>query len=110
MNIDPKLAITRDAALKLVPTLVAYVESKFDGDLWEKLDKAQAGLRKGQPVIVAIRDPKDRSKATYIQAKVSSVNHHDIRAVDGPVVRVKAGNVSWRVDGNDPFHPVTSAH
>jgi lactam utilization protein B len=110
MNIDPKLTITRDAAMKLVPTLVAYVESKYDMDLWEKVNASQAGLRKGQPVIVAIKDPVDRSKATYVQAKVSSVNHHDICAVDGPVVRVKAGTLSWRVDGNDPFHPVTSAH
>lgn len=109
MNIDPKHVITRDAALKLAPTLVAYVESKFDAGLWQKLNASQAGIRKGQPVIVAIKNPEDRKQITFVQAKVSSVAN-DWRNEDGPVVRVKAGDLSWRVDGNDPFQPVTSAH
>ena len=51
------------------------------------------------------RDFTDPSKTRNIRARISSVTR-DWRNEDGPVIRVKAGNVSWRVDGLMQFHPV----
>lgn len=98
------IPITRDAAFALVPDLVRLTEG--DRDLWEKVADTEAKAKKGQNVIVVQKNYADPLKSVYLRAKVSSVNHADFRAVDGPVIRVKSGNVSWRVDGNDHFLPV----
>jgi uncharacterized protein YcbK (DUF882 family) len=109
LEVDPKYTLTRDAAFALVPDLVRLAESKpMDMDLWEKVNAIEVASRKGQAVIVAIKDYADPAKNCYVRAKISSVNHTDFRAVDGPVIRVKAGNLSWRVDGSDHFLPVTN--
>ena len=105
MNVDPSLTITRNEALTLVPDLVKYVESKYDMDLWEKINAIETKAKKGQKVIVAIKNYEAKT-VTYVHAKVSSVNHNDFRAIDGPIIRVKAGNISWRVDGCNNFLPV----
>lgn len=105
--IDPKLIVSRDEAFKQAPLLVRYTESPVSDrmDLWEKLDALYQKAKKGQKVIVADRDYTDPSKTRYILARISQVTR-DWRNEDGPVVRVIAGNVSWRVDGNMQFHPV----
>lgn len=104
--IDPKLLIPRDEAAKLVPLLVNYTECPVTDrmGLWEKLNDFQQKAKKGQEVVVADRDFTDPSKTRYIRARISSVTR-DWRNEDGPVIRVKAGNVSWRVDGLMQFHP-----
>lgn len=104
MEIDPRFTITREEAKHLVPDLVAFTEnSKTDWDLWEKINAIEVKARRGQKVIVAQRN-YETGKHTYIRAKVSSVTR-DWRNEDGPVIRVVAGNISWRVDGSDHFLP-----
>lgn len=105
--IDPKLIVSRDEAFKQAPLLVRYTESPVSDrmGLWEKLDALYQKAKKGQKVIVADQDYTDSSKTHYNLARISQVTR-DWRNEDGLVVRVIAGNVSWRVDGNMQFHPV----
>lgn len=89
--------ISREEALKISPDYVIYAE----GD-WRKYDAVEeefAKLKRGQAVL-AYNDGE------FVLAKVSSINHNDIRAIDGPVVRVSNGEYSWRVDGNGMVFPV----
>ena len=108
LPIDPKFIVSREVATVLVPDLVRYAESKLSEamGLWEKINAVEVKAKRGQDVIVAVRDHQDPAKNLYVRAKISTVNHNDIRAIDGPIIRVKAGNLSWRVDGCDNFLPV----
>ena len=94
-SIDPSLVITRDEAFALVPDLVKFTELPLrdSTDLWEKINA------------IAVRNYADSSKTFYVRAKVSNITR-DWRNEDGPVIRVKAGEISWRVDGSDHFLPV----
>ena len=90
--------ISRDEAIKLAPEYVAYIEeSKGFSALFDKFNN----LRRGQRVLTHLRDSGD-----YVLAKVTSINHDDIRAIDGPVVRVGNGEYTWRVDGNGYAWPL----
>jgi hypothetical protein len=97
MNVKlTKSVISREEAVKAAPDYVAFVEGDFDK--FDKVSKAFGRLRKGQSVITF-------THGQFVIAKVSSISHDDIRAVDGPVVRVTNGEYSWRVDGNGYAYP-----
>jgi len=88
--------ISRDEALKVSPHYVAFVEG--DWDAFNKVEKVFEGLKRGQEVITF-------DKGEFVLAKVTSINHDDFRAVDGPIVRVSDGESSWRVDGSKYAYP-----
>jgi hypothetical protein len=88
--------ITRAAALAISPEYVAFAEHTggFEGfsKNFDVVEKEFAKLKKGQAIIVY-------HDGEFFEGKVSSINHNDFRAVDGPIVRVTNGEYSWRVDG-----------
>jgi hypothetical protein len=92
-----KGVITRDEALKISADYVAFVE----GD-WDKFDVVETAFDKinaGQKAITFI-------DGSFVEVKVTSVNHNDMRAVDGPIVRVGNGEITWRVDGESYAFPI----
>lgn len=94
-----KNIISRTEALKVSKDYVAFAEGDH-----KKLDKVMTAfenLKLGQTVLTC-------SDGQFVMAKVSSINHDDFRAVDGPVVRVSNGEYTWRVDGNEYAFPVKS--
>ena len=101
-----KGVISRDEAMRISPEYVRYVELLYGGAgcggglgaLGEMLDTF-AKLRRGQDVLTYI-DGK------FVRARVTSVNHNDYRAVDGPIVRVGNGEFTWRVDGSGWAVPI----
>ena len=56
-------------------------------------------LKRGKPAVTFY-------EGVYLQVKVSSINHNDFRAVDGPIVRVGNGEFTWRVDGDRYAYPI----
>ena len=75
-----KNIITKEQAQTVAPNYVAFIEdvlSPFDFEAFEK-------LKRGQKVLTYVA-------GQFVEAKVTSVNHNDYRAVDGPVVRVSNG-------------------
>ena len=103
-SINPKCIITRTKAALLVPDLVDYTEGK--DELFDRVNDAQNSVEKGQKVVVAFKNWKEPRKSTYAIVKVTSVNNDCIQAIDGPVIRVTDGKVSWRTDGADDIYPV----
>lgn len=89
--------LTRDEALALAPDYVRFIEDK-DFDFLDKILPKFNELRKGQEVVTC-------NDGQFVRAKVTSVNSNDMRAVDGPVVRVGNGEYTWRVDGCDYAYP-----
>jgi len=92
--------ISRDEARAISEDYVDFVEGDFDK--WESIIGPFNGLRRGQAVVSYI-DGK------FVLAKVSSINHNDFRAIDGPIVRVSNGEYSWRVDGDHYAYPRSNA-
>ena len=92
--------ITRDEALALCPKYVAFVEG--DHDQFEAVFEAFNKAKKGQAAITAYGE--HGKPLVFVRVKISSVNADDIRAVDGPIVRVSNGQYSWRVDGDKYAH------
>ena len=90
--------ISRKEALQLAPAYVAFIEDS-DWNAYDAIERVFPKLRRGQSVITHI-------DGVYVKAKVSSVNHNDYRAIDGPVVRVSNGEYSWRVDGDHYAWPI----
>lgn len=92
--------ITREEALRISPDYVAFVEGDFDkfDEVYANFSKAQ----KGSPAITA--HGRYGEVPVYVRVNVSSINHDDPRAVDGPIVRVSNGEYSWRVDGDRYAH------
>lgn len=88
--------ISRAEALAVSKDYVAFVEGDFDK--FETVNSAFESLRRGQRVITYV-------DGQFVRAKVSSINHNDFRAIDGPVVRVSNGECSWRVDGDHYAYP-----
>ena len=86
-----KGVIGRREATRISPE---YVRFAADGDMGAlgAVLRAFAGLRRGQRVLT-------RRDGEFVMAEVTSVDHLDHRAVDGPVVRVGDGERTWRVDG-----------
>lgn len=101
--LEPKLKsgiISREEALKLCPDYVAFVEGNFD--LFETVMANFSKARHGTQAITA--SGGYGAPLTFVRVKVASVKSDDIRAVDGPVVRVTNGEYSWRVDGDKYAH------
>jgi hypothetical protein len=94
-----KNIITREQALAECPDYVAFVEGNWDS--FRAVSKNFETAKRGANAISSIGD---RNARIYVRGKISSVDHDDIRAVDGPVVRFTNGEFSWRVDGNGYAH------
>lgn len=92
-----KNLITREQALAISADYVAYVEGDFDK--WDAVNTAFEKLKRNQSVITYV-------DGQFVRAKVTSINHNDFRAVDGPIVRVSNGEYSWRVDGDRYAFPL----
>lgn len=95
-----KNLISRKDAMAISPDYVAFVEGDFD-----KFDVVYAAfekLKRGQAVITY-----DSIGKVFVRAKITSINHNDFRAVDGPIVRVSNGEFSWRVDGSGYAWPAS---
>jgi hypothetical protein len=93
MKLNKTNIVSRDEAKAKFPDYVTYVEGEYFGKAADAVLEAFGKLKRGQAVLTYC-DGK------YIKAKVTSINHNSIQAIDGPVVRVSDGNTSWRVDGN----------
>jgi hypothetical protein len=94
-----KNIISEEEAKKLSPDYVQFITGK--DDTWDKIIPYFDKLKKGQSVITFI-------DGVFVRAKVSSINHNDFRAVDGPLVRVSNGEYSWRVDGDKYAFPINA--
>ena len=92
----PKGRISRDEAFNLAPDYVKFVEGDFS--FFRSVENEFVKLKKGQKVISYI-------DGNFVLCKVSVVSHGDIRAMDGPFVRVSNGEYSWRVDGSGYAYP-----
>lgn len=92
--------ITREQAVAISPDYVAFVEGDFDK--FDAVNTAFEGLKRNQAVITYV-------DGQFVRAKVSSINHNDFRAIDGPIVRVGNGEYSWRVDGDRYAFPDSTA-
>jgi hypothetical protein len=88
--------ITREQALAIAPSYVAFMESG-DFDLYEEVRRNFETAKKGAAAITMVRLD---DKMVFVKGKISSVNHDDFRAVDGPVVRFANSEATWRVDGS----------
>jgi len=93
--------ITRDEAIQISPDYVAFVEGDFDK--FNVVDKAFSTLSKGQEAISALMDD---NLVTFVKVRVTSVNHHDPRSIDGPIIRVSNGEYTWRCDGSKYAFPL----
>jgi hypothetical protein len=90
-----KGVISRSEAVKLAPDYVKFIESKGleHFDLWgTQINPKFEKLKRRQKCLTFLN-------GQYIKVEVCSIIHDDIRAVDGPIVRVGNGEYSWRVDG-----------
>ena len=97
-----KNVISRDEAFKLAPDYVNWKEQKPPlqfSILFNKIIPAFEKLKRGKAVITC-------HDSVYVKCKVTSINHNDIRAVDGPIVRIGNGEFTWRVDGCDYAYPI----
>jgi len=97
-NTISKGVISRGEAERVSPEYVRFAADR-DWDAMGAVLDAFAGLRRGQDVLTYV-DGK------FVRARVTSVNHDDPRAVDGPIVRVGNGEFTWRVDGNGFAFPI----
>ena len=95
-----KNTVTRAEALKLCPDYVAFVEADFAK--FQAVSTAFETVRKGTQGITAVGT---RKQLVFVRVVVTSVNHDDPRALDGPVVRVGNDECTWRVDGDKYFFP-----
>jgi len=94
-----KNIISRDEALKISADYVAFVEGNFSK--FEVVNEAFEKMKRGQKAITFVRESK-----VFVEVKITSVNHNDYRAIDGPIVRVGNGEYTWRVDGDKWAFPI----
>ena len=92
MNLT-KGIISRAEAIKLSPQYVKFVDGDYDG--FNAIFDAFGKLKRNQKCLTYNR----RSKQ-FIIGKITSLNHNDFRAIDGPVVRFGNGEYTWRIDGD----------
>lgn len=92
-----KNAISRTTALLISPAYVAFIEGNHDK--WEAVNADFEKLKRNQHVITF-------HDGQYYACTITSIKHDDMRAVDGPVVRLTNGEFSWRVDGDRYCAPV----
>lgn len=103
---EPQLTIgviSREEAIRLAPDYVDFIEGNFDK--FNVVNEAFERLRKGDKVL-SFWGTGIRPEGQFVLAKVTSVNHTDYRAIDGPVIRVGNGEYTWRVDGDRYAFPV----
>ena len=100
MNKLTKGIISRKEAEKLAPEYVRFAADRNWDDLSTVLSAFEK-LRRGQECITYL-------DGQFMKVKVSTISHNDIRALDGPVVRVSNGEYSWRVDGNGYAFPISN--
>jgi hypothetical protein len=86
-----KNLITKEEAINISKEYVDFVVNK-NFNVFSEILKSFETLKKNQKVLTF-------TDGQFVLAKVSSINHNDIRAIDGPIVRVTNGEYSWRVDG-----------
>jgi len=91
--------ISRDQALKISADYVAFVEGERDFNKITAVLDACDGIKRGQKAITF-------ENGSFVEVKVTSVNHDDYRAVDGPIIRVGNGEYTWRVDGDKWAFPI----
>jgi hypothetical protein len=84
---------------EMAPDYVAFLEG--DWDKWDSVTAKFEELKQGQKCLTF-----DNTSKEYKVVKVASINHSDIRAIDGPVVRVRDNQYSWRVDGSGYAYPI----
>jgi len=94
-----KNIITRAEALKISADYVAFVEG--DHNKFSKVNETFEKIKRGQKGITYIRESK-----VFVKVKVTLVNHNDMRAIDGPIIRVGNGEYTWRVDGDKWAFPI----
>ena len=97
----PVGTIVSEAEVEKQAPLYHAFKIKHDFDALDKITPAFEKLKRGQKVL-----SHEGISGLFIICKVSSINHNDIRAIDGPIVRVSDGTQSWRVDGNAYAVPV----
>ena len=102
--INPTCVISRDEAIRMASKLVAFTEG--DDSLFNTVNDAQNGVKRGQKVVVAFKDWKEPLKSIYGIVKVTSVDRNSFQVIDGPVIRVTDGKTSWRTDGSDYIFPI----
>ncbi|MFA5234778.1 MAG: hypothetical protein WC390_10295 [Sulfurimonas sp.] len=90
--------ITREQALAIAPDYVKFSEDLNSSTFNSVMQKFNV-LRKGQPAITYV-------DGQFVKVRVTSINHEDFRAIDGPVVRVGNGEYTWRVDGDGYAYPI----
>ena len=86
-----KGVISRDKAFELAPDYVNYIEARAGRNISKLLDQFN-NVKRGKKALTFFDNQ-------WVIVKISSVNHNDFRAIDGPIVRVSNGEGSWRVDG-----------
>jgi len=118
-----KNIISRKEALKLAPDYVLFAEQYADLRAAKKRmtsdeyadydDKQRVKCNKANQVVMEKFEKLKRGQRVlvyndgrYVICKVSSINHDDFRAIDGPIVRVGNGEYTWRVDGNKYAYPI----
>jgi len=89
--------ITRAEALKISADYVAWVEG--DHNKFDVVEIAFNKMKRGQKAITF-------EDGYFVEVKVTSVNHNDYRAIDGPLVRLGNGEYTWRVDGSNLAFPI----
>ena len=94
-----KNIITREEAVALAPAYVKFIEDKDWDALMKLVIPAFETLKRGQSAVTF-------SYGVYLRVKVTSLNNHDFRAVDGPIVRVGNDEYTWRVDGDRYAYPI----
>ncbi len=97
-----KGVISKAEAEKLAPEFVVWVENKDFDVLLDKVIPRFEKLKRGETVLANL-------DGQYVRCKVTSMNSDDIRAVDGPIVRVGNGEMTWRVDGCGYCFPIPAA-
>lgn len=92
-----KNIITEEKAKTVSPEYVAFI--KGDWKAFDVVLEAFEKLKRGQKVLT-------HSNGQFVEAKVTSINHNDYRAIDGPIVRVGNEEYTWRVDGDNYAVPL----
>jgi hypothetical protein len=82
---------------KFAPQYVKFVGGDFDE--WDPIFKQFKTLKVGNHAVTYVA-------GKFVAVRVTSIRHNDIRAVDGPVVRVSNGEYTWRVDGDNYAYPL----
>jgi len=96
-----KGVVSHEEAKRIAPDYYHAVVN-HDGDaLFANVVPKFDQLKRGQKVLTYTLEGQ------FVVCRVTSINHNDYRAIDGPVVRVSNGEYSWRVDGAKYGYPIS---